>query len=151
MPVQSTRISANNLPSLHVPLSVSAQGQDAVMSLRFFLFYKYFPAEKKFVSQVDSNADSPADGPRMSRDWRNSLRVLRIMAVFILIIVTISLAIIGTRGVPSMEATIWSAILALIALISSSVQFIPQIIRTWKLQVRTSLSRSQRSVSGLII
>lgn len=72
----------------------------------------------------------------MSRDWRNSLRALKLMTVFLLAVVLISLIIVGGHGVPSVEATVWSAILALVALVASSVQFIPQIIRTWKLKVR---------------
>lgn len=63
------------------------------------------------------------------------------MAVFVLASAFISLVIVGSCGVPSMEATIWSAVLALIALISSSVQFIPQIIRTWKLKVHGFLGK----------
>jgi hypothetical protein len=93
---------------------------------RFALFYRYYPRHRQY--EVD-------DPHRPTRDWRHSCRVLQLLYIYLVASVTLSLFIIITWDVPSFVATGWSALLALIALIASSIQFIPQIIRTWKLKV----------------
>ncbi|PJF17178.1 hypothetical protein PSACC_02978 [Paramicrosporidium saccamoebae] len=77
----------------------------------FALFYVYFPEAYK-----QGGTD---DNPRPSSEWKTSLKALRIIVVYTLLICVISLLVVLVYNVPSFVATAWTALLAFIALISS--------------------------------
>ncbi len=106
--------------------------QTAAQAAMFFsllaLFYVYFPDGKKTISSAE-------DEGRISKDWRNSLYSLKVIFTFMVFTSVISATIIVQFGVPSRAATAWTAALALVSIIGSIIQFIPQIMRTWRHKV----------------
>jgi hypothetical protein len=102
------------------------------LTFSFALFYIYFPETYK-----QSGTD---DNPRPSNEWKTSVKALKIVIVYTLLICVISVLVVLAFNVPSLVVTTWTAILAFIALISSLIQFIPQIMRTWKLKVPLVIS-----------
>lgn len=65
----------------------------------------------------------------------NSIKSLRMVISYAIIVCVLSIVIGALIGVPSSVAYFWTTVLALVALVSSLIQFIPQIMRTWKLKV----------------
>lgn len=89
----------------------------------FALYFIYFPPAKK-----------------STQDWRHSIKALKITGVFVAISSLSSLVVVLCCKVPSGVVTAWTTLLALIALVSSTIQFVPQIIRTYKLKMVGALS-----------
>lgn len=94
---------------------------------RFMLFYLYFPENHKTVGTEEAR--------RHSKDWKDSLKALKITIIYSFTIFLASLSLVLCYGVPSTAAMTWTAILAFVAVVASLIQFIPQIMRTWKLKV----------------
>lgn len=103
---------------------------------RFALFYMYYPDEKRYLRRDQEDEEMV----RPTQDWRDSLRIMKIVIIYSTFITFVSILISTAFGVPSGWATIWTALLAVIALVSSLIQFLPQILRTWKLKVVGALS-----------
>lgn len=97
------------------------------------MFYIYFPSDKKYFELENHDL-------RKTKDWKHSLRALKITFFYLLILTLISTWVISTGSSSPMATAIWTTLLAFIALIASSVQFIPQILRTFQLKVVGALS-----------
>lgn len=106
---------------------------------RFLLFFIYFPQERKF--SIDPLA-SPCEGQeemrieRITPDWANARKAFRYTACYSTIAIILSLLVCSWGSNSSRLTLAWTGLLALVALVASMIQFIPQILRTWKLKVQ---------------
>ena len=86
------------------------------LNVRYYLFNFYYP---------EDNAD------------RHKVHVcLRIAAIYALVVALVSIIVALQDSLPSPLSEKWASTLAVIAVVSSVLQFIPQIIYTAKLKVR---------------
>lgn len=109
----------------------------------FALFFLYFPNDHKFLpdpsSPPSASTGSRISGtsPRIAPDWANAGRAFRYTACYTAAVIALSLLVWSWSGGDSLSrlSLAWTGLLALVALVASMIQFIPQILRTWKLKV----------------
>lgn len=108
----------------------------------FALFFLYFPNDHKFLPDPSSPSSmgsraTDASLPRIAPDWANAGRAFRYTACYTAAVIALSLFVWSWSGGDSTSrlTLAWTGLLALVALVASMIQFIPQILRTWKLKV----------------
>jgi hypothetical protein len=95
------------------------------------LFIAYFPESKKYVSNIGSG-----DGKEHSTEWRISRLVAAsfLFHFFFTLIFSVCLYIFVGGG--EQRATrYWADLLGIISLLLASVQYLPQIWKTWQRKV----------------
>ncbi|CAG8760239.1 19850_t:CDS:2, partial [Racocetra persica] len=107
--------------------------QFSMFALIFALFMIYFPSERKIVPYVRHiHFNSPPT--RWSNDWRDSICIAIAITVHFVLTVIISTYLLTFGGAAEdYPATkYWADSLGVMSTIFASIQYFPQIIRTWR-------------------
>ena len=97
---------------------------------RFVLYYVYYPKESK---------KSPT-GQKLAKEWKDSIIAFHMMTVFSILVVSATFLFIRYFGYEHENMRRWAKGLGLFALVTSTIQYVPQIVETWKRKSIGSLS-----------
>ncbi|KAJ3179462.1 hypothetical protein HDU85_004872 [Gaertneriomyces sp. JEL0708] len=105
------------------------------------LYYIYFPPAKKHRLLP---ATDPADPPvtQLSYQWKHSLRLAGTVVVYALLVsIAVSAILMRSNGGRDMRAAeLFAGFLGLLAMVTSFLQFFPQILHTWRAKSVGALS-----------
>ncbi|CAJ0905062.1 13896_t:CDS:2 [Entrophospora sp. SA101] len=98
----------------------------------FLLYMLYFPPQRKLTPYIRHiHFNSPPT--TYSYEWRASLGVSSIIAVHLIITSVVSLLLLNSGKPEDNQLTkLWADGLGIVSMFLASVQYIPQIYRTWK-------------------
>ncbi|KAG9305450.1 hypothetical protein G9A89_021168 [Geosiphon pyriformis] len=112
--------------------------QWSMFTLIFILFLLYFPEHRKLTTYIPHIHYGNPPSTR-SLEWRISLGVTFTVLTHFLLVTLISAYFLATR--PTSELAIyWADLLGVISMLLASVQYIPQIWRTWRRKAVGALS-----------
>lgn len=102
------------------------------------LFMIYFPDYKKYIPNISlgsgyNNLSSISSSSKYSPEWSLSLKVTTAVTIhFILTLIVSSYLLIFVGGAKEEKVTrYWADLLGVISLILASIQYLPQIWKTW--------------------
>lgn len=110
-----------------------------MFTILFILYFVYYPEQNK----------RPIDDPiNLAPEWQSSLLVLflSIGFVFMTIFISLLLLIVYHSEFLNRYVMIWGSILGYLASICATVQYLPQIQKTWRMQSPGSLSITMMSI-----
>ncbi|CAB5194127.1 unnamed protein product [Rhizophagus irregularis] len=103
------------------------------------LFMIYFPDYKKYIPNISlgsgyNNLSSISSSSKYSKEWSLSLQVTAAVAIhFIFTLIISAYLLIFVGGAKEEKVTrYWADLLGVISLILASIQYLPQIWKTWK-------------------
>ncbi|KAJ1677347.1 hypothetical protein EV182_006361, partial [Spiromyces aspiralis] len=113
----------------------------------FVLYVAFFPQQNKYISsaspRVNEGYDSEEDeeeGPvtrrwwdsKYTQEWRTVVFVVCAVIAHHIICVVLSALLIIKLGPRSAPTLTWAGFLGIFSLVLTCIQFIPQIVRTWR-------------------
>ncbi|KAK9723013.1 hypothetical protein K7432_002263 [Basidiobolus ranarum] len=101
------------------------------------LYMIYFPQHKKTEILIDDNRLA---NTVPTSDWRHSILVSFIVSAHFVLSLSVSIWILGSFGSMSKQASLWAGFLGLLSTSMATLQYIPQIHRTWRLKAVGALS-----------
>jgi len=97
---------------------------------RFILFLIYYPAYKKVSEELDRTT--------RSKEWTQSLIIAHVVGLHFFFAVLITICLLAFVGGPENPWTSrWASFLGITSVILATIQYVPQIIRTFKRKVCT--------------
>jgi len=98
------------------------------------LFMIYFPEYKKYIPNISLGSGyNSLTSSKYSPEWRLSLQVTAAVVVhFIFTLIVSAYLLIFIGGAEEKTTRYWADLLGVISLILASVQYLPQIWKTWK-------------------
>ncbi len=101
------------------------------------LFMIFFPEYKKYIPNISLGSGyNNLTSTKYSPEWLLSLQVTTAVAVhFILTLIVSAYLLIFVGGAEEKPTRYWADLLGVISLILASVQYLPQIWKTWKRKV----------------
>lgn len=118
-------------------------------NVRFILFLLYFPENKKRAIHPPSSLhlDLPNKiQPPLSAEWKVSLVVAATCIGHLAISFFISVLLLIIVGGPEhWQTNYWAAFLGILSMILASLQYLPQIYKTWKSKVHTYIRFMRRA------
>ncbi|KAI8320870.1 hypothetical protein GQ54DRAFT_262792 [Martensiomyces pterosporus] len=113
--------------------------QGAMFYITFILYMLFFPDKNKYehaaaaVADDDSsNGSATGSAARITLEWRTALWVAGAIVAHTLICILMSTALVTVIGPYAALTRTWASLLGLFSLCLTCLQFIPQIIKTWR-------------------
>ncbi|KAK9767307.1 hypothetical protein K7432_003002 [Basidiobolus ranarum] len=106
--------------------------QWAMFAIILILYMIYFPSHKKTTTTIDNNQLTIVG---QAPDWRHSILVAFLVCAHFTLSLGVSMWILGSYGAMSKQAHLWAGFLGLLSTTMATLQYIPQIHRTWRLKV----------------
>uniref|UniRef100_A0A1D1XIM6 Uncharacterized protein C4C5.03 n=1 Tax=Anthurium amnicola TaxID=1678845 RepID=A0A1D1XIM6_9ARAE len=100
--------------------------------LIFVLFFVYFPSQRKYAPYIRHlHFNTPPT--KWSIEWRDSIIVAFVVTIHIIFTIITTILLLLFFGHENINWTIlWAEFLGIASMMLISIQFIPQLIRTWK-------------------
>ncbi|ORY04902.1 hypothetical protein K493DRAFT_275462 [Basidiobolus meristosporus CBS 931.73] len=108
--------------------------QWSMFAIILILYIIYFPQHKKTTRIL--NSDQSVQTP----DWRHSILVTVLVAAHFVLSLFVSIWVLSSFGPASAQANLWAGFLGLLSTTMATLQYIPQIHRTWRLKAVGALS-----------
>ncbi|KAF9205639.1 hypothetical protein BGZ59_000374, partial [Podila verticillata] len=119
-------------PCLESTLGIAQLGVQFVMfGLVFVLYIIYFPAYKKLAEAVHDNNPNARFLPGQSAEWSLSLAIARIVLGHLVICVLVTIYVLTFVGPENKWTLAWASFLGITSVILATIQYVPQILRTW--------------------
>ncbi|KAF9349641.1 hypothetical protein BGX34_001678 [Mortierella sp. NVP85] len=119
---------------LESTLGIAQLGVQFVMfSLVFVLYLIYYPAHKIDVERSQQHVRHYSFLPARTEEWTISLLIARVVTLHLVICTLVTVVMLAFVGGPEHQATSsWAAFLGITSVILATIQYVPQIHRTYK-------------------
>lgn len=105
----------------------------------FVLYLIYYPTQKIALEQSQSHVRHYSFLPARTEEWTISLLIARVVTLHLVICTLVTIAMLTFVGGPEQRATSsWAAFLGITSVILATIQYVPQIHRTYKRKVMCS-------------
>jgi len=105
----------------------------------FVLYLIYYPAHKIDVERSQQHVRHYSFLPARTEEWTISLLIARVVTLHLVICTLVTVAMLAFVGGPDHQATSsWAAFLGITSVILATIQYVPQIHRTYKRKVMCS-------------
>lgn len=104
------------------------------------LYIIYFPAYKKLAEAVHDNNPNARFLPGQSAEWSLSLTIARIVLGHLAICVLVTIYVLTFVGPENKWTLAWASFLGITSVILATIQYVPQILRTWHRKVTNETS-----------
>ncbi|KAF9409963.1 hypothetical protein BGZ94_001796 [Podila epigama] len=120
-------------PCLESTLGIAQLGVQFVMfGLVFVLYMLYFPAYKKLAEAGHDSNTQGGSLPGKSAEWSLSIKIAHIVLSHLIICVLVTIYILAFVGPENKWTLAWASFLGITSVILATIQYVPQIIRTFR-------------------
>ncbi|KAG0325240.1 hypothetical protein BG004_003270 [Podila humilis] len=118
---------------LESTLGIAQLGVQFVMfGLVFILYLIYFPAYKKLAEAIHDANPQAQFSPGKSPEWHLSLTIAKVVLGHLIICVLVTIYILAFIGPASNVTMLWASFLGITSVILATIQYLPQIFRTFR-------------------